>query len=213
MWCALHRHGDAGGRFIVRAARLNALLAVQRKQKLHRRTGARGEAVLAPKPLGRGIAPRPACVDCGPAESKNYRSANNGHVSCINSGALRSAGAAGPKRKLSDAQCRRTGRCYQRGPRGAWLHDRGMDVAADRQADPATHRFALPSRPCLEGLALARLQLPAPQSARHQAHRAADCALETGGVGVHQKSPEGGPRTVVFIDEIGLGTRPDRVRT
>src|SRR5439155_4689766 len=104
-------------------------------------------------------------------------------------------------------------RSHPRWPQSRGVSYRRLDVAATGPPDSATPRDPLSSRPCVAPVGPARLQLSAAQSPGVGTQRGRGAALAPPALAGPQKKARREGRTIVFVDESGLSTRPHRVRT
>jgi transposase len=125
-------------------------------------------------------------------------------------GQQRRGGAqAAPQPRPAPAGHRR----FAAGAARAGLPDESVDVAASRLVDQGFDGSELSFRACLAFAARAPFQLSATDPPRAGAGRSEDRALETLRLAKPKKKAAREGRTIVFLDESGLSTRPHRVRT
>jgi len=98
-------------------------------------------------------------------------------------------------------------------PRGAWVHDGVVDVAARRGPDQAPHRRRTSSRPCLAGAAGLRLVAPTPGPAGARTGRGRDRAVEEPALGCPKKNARRQHAWLLFEDESGVSQQPVVRRT
>lgn len=101
---------------------------------------------------------------------------------------------------------------------GRWPGEpRLQDESVDSSAGLGAHRGAdgrpIPSRTRLASAGRQWVQLPTPRTSGDRARRSEDTAVEAGRMAGDKKKARKEGRTIVFIDESGLSTRPTRVRT
>src|SRR5439155_874064 len=189
-----------------RDARERALPQHQRQRRP--REGARGIEGLPRRLLHREVHPRVRRAVDGRRPSAE--------VCRRPPGVLRRGGRphGAPPLLLGPAVAARAGRSGPaQGPRGSWLRDGAVDVAARGHADRAARTRAVPPRSRLVHPAAPWVVTPTSHAAGARARRGGDRAVEARALAAGKKNARRRRAWIVFEDESGVSHRPVVRRT